>query len=272
MIEKTVAPNMFCRLASIVPAVIIVGATLAMFYSLRPSGYQQMPGKLEGRPLALINDLYPVQIKNGMATLDIPTFMKATKEIAQRKSPRAIADLLYLGQSNKIYLQLSEAEQQLYDQFLQDNRSFEQDMTVYLADHLQQYIEQVRALSLMFGDKAIEIALFDTRNPVRGVVYIKNPITGLRVDDAVSENLLRQIEQFETIANGHKKSVVQKLTLKDGRIVKVAMIPVYDQEYGLLAMIRIIIDTSRLDPEAFPDDVTGLLKGLGAMPGDDPAR
>ena len=222
-----------------------------------------MPEKIPGNTLSSMKDIYPVQIRNGVAVLDMPMFVKAIKDVEQRNSPRAISDLIYLGQVNKVYPLLSDAEQQLYDQFLRNNRSFEQDITVYQADHLQQYIGQANALHQMFGDKAIEISLFDTRNPVKSVIVVKNSITGLRVEDAANEEVMRQFENFSATAGNQKNPVVQKVALKDGRVVKWAMIPVYDHEYGLLAMIRISIDTSRLDPELFPAETSGLLNALG---------
>ena len=262
--KENLEPGIFCRFASIIPAVIIVGATLILFYSTRPAGYIQTAGKVTGELLSGMKDLNPVQIKNGVASLNVKAFVKALNEVDQRKSMRAVADLVYLGQANKVFLFLSEAEQKLYREFLRKHDMVEQDMTVYATTHLAQYIDMAEAIGKTFDHKAIEVALYDARNPVKSVIAVKNSITGIRVDDPANEDLVQLFEGLATAALNSKKLVVQKITTKDGRILKSTKIPVCDLEYGLTAVISINIDTSQLDPELYPEEAAGLLQAIGA--------
>ena len=267
MADKVVTPEILWKFASIVPAAIIVGATLLLFNANRLGASEQTGGKLPGALLSAMKDIYPVQIQKGVATLDLAVFVKALKEVEQRNSQRAIADLVYLGQTNKVYPLLPETDQKLYDQFLRQNRAVEQDMTVYMTNHLKQQIVLAEALGKTFESKVIEVTLYDARNPVRSVVVVKNAIAGLRADDPANEDLIRYFENVSTTSPNESTLVAQKQTLKDGRKVKTTMIPFYDEEYGLTSVIGITIDTSRLDPELYPEDAVSLVKSLGLSSG-----
>ena len=256
--------NHLRKLIAIVPAIIIVGLTLFVFYSVPrvgPSENVQLPGI----PLAAIEDLYPVQVdKTGGLSLDVAVFVKALTQLDHRHSPRAIADLIYFGQANNVSLMLSDNEKKLYADFLNKHPFAEDDVARYMDKHLQQYIDIVTSMGKTFTGTGVEIVLHDMRNPLKAIIAIKNPISGRRVGDPTTNFGLQMIKSYTSVPYGQPSLVAYPLKLKDGRAIKSTTIPVYDEEYGLIATICINIDISHLDPEVFPVETAAFLKAFRA--------
>ena len=250
------------KLTAIMPAIIIVGLTLFVFYSApREESTIQLPGM----PLAAMDDIYPVrEDKMGGVTLDLGVFVLAINQLDQRHSPRAVSDLIYLGQANNISLMLSDKEKKLYAAFLKSHQFAEVDTARYVDKHLQQYVDTVAAMGKSFAGTGVEIVLHDMRNPFKSIIAIQNPISGRRVGDSATKSGLRMIKLYGTQVDVQPSLVAFPQNLKDGRTVKTTTIPIYDSVYGLVALICINIDISHLDPELFPIESAAFLKAIRA--------
>lgn len=94
------------RLASVfVPGVLIAAISLYVL-GFRPPQSPD-PKVLPGKALAAYDDLYPIRADDtGSVYLDRELFVKAVNYLSDHPSPRAIADLIYLGNSNNVTLLL----------------------------------------------------------------------------------------------------------------------------------------------------------------------
>jgi predicted transcriptional regulator YheO len=203
---------------------------------------------LPGKALASYPNLYPItNDQEGNLTLDISIFMDAVNYLLENKNPRASADLLYLGQSNNVNLLLSSSEKQryamLHDHF--DYSEFEL-INQYRNDLFQVYRDIVNGIGQTFTGTAIEIVLHDTRNPLKSIVAIQNPISGRRLGDSNTNFGLELIKDYSIIRHPSSSYISYELTLKDGREIKSSTIPLYNKRYGLIGFICLNIDTSRL--------------------------
>ena len=238
------------RLASVfVPALLITAvSTYVLTYRMPvPSD----PKVLPGRALAAYDELYPIRAdKGGSLYLDRDRFIKAIDYFSENASPRAIADLIYLGSSNNVtllldpnsrakYLRLAEGPE--YRALAEIDRDKDRILHIYR--------DIVNGVGMTFAGTPIETVLHDTRNPLRSVVAVQNPISGRRIGDANTNFGLQLIKNYsEGKGEGHGAPFVSyPLTLKDGRQIKSTTIPIFHEVYGLVAFICINVDISRLD-------------------------
>lgn len=100
--------NYKALLSVIVPALLIVSLSVYVLgFRAKPSEEAKV---LLGKPLAAYDELYPIGVnENGSLQLDKEKFEKAVDFLTANPSPRAIADLIYLGNSNHVTLLLSDA-------------------------------------------------------------------------------------------------------------------------------------------------------------------
>jgi predicted transcriptional regulator YheO len=203
---------------------------------------------LPGKALASYPNLYPITYdQEGNLSLDISIFMDAINYLLNNKDPRAAADLLYLGQSNNVNLLLSSSEKlryaMLHDHF--DYSEFEM-INEYRNNIFHIYRDIVNGIGQTFTGTGIEIVLHDTRNPLKSIVAIQNPISGRRLGDSNTNFGLELIKDYSILRHPGSSYINYELTMKDGRQVKSSTIPLYDKRYGLIGFICLNIDISRL--------------------------
>jgi predicted transcriptional regulator YheO len=204
---------------------------------------------LPGRALASYSNFYPINHgPKGNLILDIPIFMEAIDYFIENNDPRASADLLYLGQSNNINLLLNNNEKQryslLHDRF--DYAEFEL-INEHRNNLFSVYRDIVNGIGQTFSGTGIEIVLHDTRNPLKSIVAIQNPISGRRLGDSNTNFGLALIKDYSIIRNPRSSYISYELNLKDGRKVKSSTIPLYNKRYGLIGFICLNIDISGLE-------------------------
>lgn len=206
-------------LSVIVPAVLIAALTVYVM-GYRPSP-NEAPSVLPGKPLAAFDDLYPIRAnESGGLYLDKERFVAAVEHFSRNPSPHAIADIIYLGNANNVQLMLSEPEKALYQKLA------EQPDYVSLREVNRQkdrvfsaYKDIVNGIGQTFAGTPIEIVLHDTRNPLKSIVAIQNPISGRRLGDTNTNfgiQLIKNYSQSEGPGQG-AAFVAYGLTLKDGR-------------------------------------------------------
>ncbi|MBL8483417.1 MAG: hypothetical protein JNJ60_14565 [Rhodocyclaceae bacterium] len=101
------AVNIKVLLSAIVPALFFAALSIYAFgYHAKPVGDEKA---LPGKPLAAYDEYYPIRANpNGLLYLDKERFEKAVEYFSGNASPRAAADLIYLGNSNHVELMLDE--------------------------------------------------------------------------------------------------------------------------------------------------------------------
>ena len=253
------------RLVTLVPAVIIVGLTLFIFFSQSEEA-PSIQGSLPGEPLSVFEDLYPVRLDAaGNVTLDLDKFSKALVEVEKKQSPRAAADLIYFGQANNISLMLSDKDKASYGNFIRNHLYAESNAQRFQDQHFQPYRDIVNGIGQTFAGTGIEVVLHDMRNPLKAIIAIQNPISGRRVGDPTTNFGLRMIKNYSLVDHGQSSLVSYGLKLKDGRDVKSTTIPIYDRVYGMIGAICINIDITNLDPNKNPAEVAAFINLFKAI-------
>ena len=257
------------RLASVlVPGVLIAGISFYVLGFRAPafSEHKVLPGKA----LVAYDELYPIRADDvGALYLDKELFVQAVNFLSANPSPRAIADLIYLGNSNNVTLLLDAATKAKY---LALTRRSDYAPLAHVDREkdrlLQSYVDIVNGIGQTFAGTPIEIVLHDTRNPLRSVVVVQNPISGRRLGDTNTNFGIQLIKNYSHgEGNGRGASFVNyALTLKDGRQVKSTTIPIFHETYGLIGFVCINIDISKLDNKnaAYVDHFVDHLKATVA--------
>ena len=237
--------------STFVPALLIVIVTVYAL-ALKPS-LTEPRGRLPGQPLAAFSDIYPVRADSeGHLYLDKDRFVKAIDHLTSSPSPKAIADLVYLGQANNVTLLLDEKEKSAYSK-LMDHPAFT-EMRINLEQINRQrdqllivYKDIVDGIGQTFSGAGIEIVLHDTRDPLHSIVALQNPISGRRLGDTNTNFGLELIKDYSLVDKRGSNFVAYPLKLKDGRNVKSTTIPLFDDTFGLVGFICLNVDVSRLD-------------------------
>lgn len=237
-------------LTTVLPALLIVALTGYIFTDMEKGSVSDL-GALPGDPLAAYTDIYPIKVlEGGRLTLDKDIFMKAVDFLSKNHSPKAIADLIYVGQSNNISLLLNQNEQHRYKKLL--NLPVYKDLQA-INEHrnkmFQVYRDIVNGIGKTFAGTRMEIVLHDTRNPLQSVVAIQNPISGRRLGDSTTNFGIELIKDYSVVRNRGTNYVSYPLKLKDGRNIKSSTIPLYDDTHGLIGFICLNVDISSLEKQ-----------------------
>jgi hypothetical protein len=239
------------RLATVfVPALLIAAISIYVLGYRAPANPD--PKVLPGRALAAYDDLYPIRADEaGALYLDRERFTKAVDYLTEHPSPRAIADLIYLGNSNNVTLMLDGATKAKYLLLSQQPDYAALGEVDREKDRIfQSYRDIVNGMGQTFAGTPIEIVLHDTRNPLRSIIAVQNPISGRRLGDTNTNfgiQLIRNYSYGEGQGQGRGGSFISyDLALKDGRAVKSTTIPIFHDVYGLIGFICINIDISKL--------------------------
>jgi len=240
--------NYKALLSVVVPALLI--ASLSVYVLGFRAKSSEEAKVLLGKPLAAFDELYPIGVnENGSLHLDKEKFEKAVDFLTTNPSSRAIADLIYLGNSNHVTLLLSDAAKNKYTSL----STLPDYAAVAEADAqkdklLQTYKDIVNGIGQTFSGTPIEIVLHDTRNPLVSIVAVQNPISGRRLGDPNTNFGIQLIKNYSQTERGSGQAYVSYgLTLKDGRPIKSTTIPLFNNTYGLIGFICINIDISKMD-------------------------
>lgn len=236
-------------LATIVPSLLIAALTIYVI-GFRPQT-AEAPSVLPGKPLAAFEEFYPIRAtETGALYLDKDRFVAAIDYFSKNPNPHAIADLLYLGQSNNVTLMLPDASKAAYNK-LSEQPDYESLKEVNRQKDriFQAYKDIVNGIGQTFAGTPIEIVLHDTRNPMKSIVALQNPISGRRLGDTNTNFGIQLIKNYsQTEGRGQGSSFVSYgLTLKDGRKIKSTTVPIFHDTYGLVGFICLNIDISKMD-------------------------
>lgn len=257
-------------LVGIIPAVLTFITTIYVTHTSAPEVSAREKGAENssiGRPLAAHEELYPVVAdSNGQLTMDINRFIACVRRFLVEKNPRACADLIYLGESNNVALSLSETERALYYELIEQSGWEELQQAETHKDLLfQVYRDIVSGIGETFSHTPIEIVLHDTRNPLRSIVAVKNPISGRRIGDPITNFGLELIKSFSTKNWRGSNFVSYPLTLSDGRSIKSTTIPLFHNTYGLVGFVCVNFDISQLLESLKGDDYQPLLLFVSSL-------
>lgn len=240
----------FKRLLSVLVPAILIAALSVYVLGFRAKQLDE-PKVLLGKPLAAYDDLYPIRAnETGSLFLDKERFEKAVDFLTKNPSPRAIADLIYLGKSNHVTLMLGDVAKnkfvklsELPDYAIVAEADQQKDRI------LQTYKDIVNGIGQTFAGTPIEIVLHDTRNPMKSIVAVQNPISGRRLGDPNTNFGIQLIKNYSNVdGRGQSSSFVSyPLSLKDGRAVKSTTVPLFNETYGLIGFICINVDVSKMD-------------------------
>lgn len=249
-----------------IPAILLAILAIFLLNKSYTGGSDIQPiGTLAGKPLAAYAELYPVEAdSNGMLVLNPHKFIAAVDYLTNSPSPKAIADLIYIGQANNVALALNEKEKEKYSKLLNIKayRSLLSNDSQQ-SEVLQTYKQIVNGVGETFEGMPIEIVLHDTRDPIHSIVAVQNPISGRKLGGANSNFGVELIKNYSTVNAEAANFVSYPLKLKDGRDVKSTTIPIFDKRFGLVALLCINIDISKLeknDPKAVQSLVTALIQ------------
>jgi predicted transcriptional regulator YheO len=239
----------------LVPGILIIGLTLyaVSFRSPTPVELKVLPGKA----LAAYEELYPIRADaNGALYLDKDRFSKAVDYLTSHPSPRAIADLLYLGNSNNVTLLLDQQSKTRYIYLTELPEYVSLPEVDRQKDKIfQTYKDIVNGVGATLAGTPVEIVLHDTRNPLRSIVAVQNSISGRKIGDTNTNFGVQLIKNY-SLGEGQGQGVAfvsYPLTLKDGRAVKSTTIPLFHEVYGLVGFICINIDISKMDKMKNPE-------------------
>ncbi len=229
-----------------VPAILVAVVT---FYVFNQQTAQVNSKGLPGRPLASYEDIYPVRADaNNALFLDKERFVKAVHALTNRASPRAIADLIYLGNANHVQLWLDVETRRLYEDLsTQPSFSILADVNRQRDQLLQPYKDIVNGIGATFAGTPIEIVLHDTRDPMHSIVAVQNTITGRKIGDTNTNFGVQLIKSYSATNSTANPFVSYELHTKDGRRVKSSTVPIFNSVYGLIGFICINIDLSKID-------------------------
>lgn len=231
-----------------IPAILVAVVTLYIF---NQRVAQDVPKVLPGRPLASYEEIYPIQADtNNVLFIDRDRFTMAVHKLADKGSPRAIADLIYLGNANHVQLWLDAETRQIYED-LSTQPAFANlaDVNKQRDQLLQPYKDIVNGIGLTFSGTPFEIVLHDTRDPMHSVVAVQNTITGRRLGDTNTNFGVQLIKSYSATNSTVNPFVSYQLRTKDGRPVKSSTVPIFSPVYGLIGFICINIDLSKVDPK-----------------------
>ena len=234
------------------PALLIVVVCLYVF-SFRPENSPELKF-FPGSALANHDDLYPVRTDvNGYLYLDREVFVNAVNYFTNNPSPRAIADLIYMGNSNNVTLLLDSTTKFKYKLLSKkSDYKFAEKINQEKDNLLQPYVDIVNGIGQTFSGTPIEIVLYDTRNPLRSILALQNPISGRRIGDTNTNFGIQLIKNFSAI-EGKGEGMLKEASfvsyphvLKDGRKIKSTTVPIFHPPYGLIGFICLNIDISKM--------------------------
>lgn len=254
------------KISAVILGALLLTVLTAVAYSYNNKGAivsDTSARALSGKPLAAFDTLYPIVIDNhGQTQLDKERFVNAIGFLKINPSEQAIADLIYLGQQNNITITLSPEEKSDYQSLTKKLSSEDLNRIINKRDALfQTYKDIVDGVGQTFAGSGVEIVLHDTRNPIKSIVALQNPISGRQLGHPNTNFGVQLIKDYSAVNMRGTSYISYPLTLKDGRAVKSTTIPIFDERYGLIGLICINIDISRIK-DMNPDAVRSFVRAV----------
>ena len=233
----------------VLPAICITALNVFILTTQRLPPHE--PSVITGEPLAFFSDLYPVYWDGYDLQLDTQRFVDAIHHFNQHPSKKAASDLMYLGQSNNVALQLSDEERSAYHAFLENHIDHHtQILEIYRDRVFEMLSDVVDGIGETFSGTGIEIVLHDTRNPLQSIQAIQNPISGRRLLDPTTNFGVELIKMYSAVNRKASNFVSYELTMGDGRTIKSTTVPLYDRYVGLIGFVCLNIDIDQLNHPA----------------------
>ncbi|MGB2956121.1 MAG: protein kinase [Anaerolineales bacterium] len=238
--------KLYLVLAAVVPA-LLVFLFMSYYYSKKPVDDADVNISLaiSGKPLASYS-FYPISVsEEGFPYIDKVLFMDAVNMLRENPDARAVADLIYLERKQNITLQLSDSDKRLFQALVSE---------VPIPDVVQQeaYIDRlfsaykqiVNGIGQTFAGTPIEIVLHDSRDPMRSIQAIQNPISGRQLYQSTTNFGIEMIKWYAIHTQQGSNFISYNLKLADGTPIKSTTIPLYDPDYGYLGSICVNIRIS----------------------------
>lgn len=230
----------------LVPALLIVFVTLYLLGAKNKIESDDSP--LSGMPLVSYSELYPVLAdENAKLYLDKDLYMKAVSFFIENPSPKAISDLIYLGQTNLIFNKMSGSEKVLYQKLLDKNPTGTESINREKDELFKTYIDIVNGIGKTLAGTDFEIVIHDTRNPIQSIIAIQNSVTGRQIGSPNSNFGLQLIKNYAFLDKESGSFIGYPLVLANGTKIKSTTIPLFNKKYGLIGFICVNISISKFD-------------------------
>ena len=210
----------------------------------------------ENKPLAFY-EFYPVISTEGRLSLDRAKINDAITNLSTSiVNDRASSELIRLIEENSASFLIDSENNKAAAKLAK--RAYHPESDNH--ELLRTFKSVVKGIGQTISGTPIEIVLHDTRNPLKSVIAIENPITGRRLYDQNTNFGLELIKKYSKSNIKNTNIVSYPITLKDGRVIKATTIPIYDNG-ELIAFICINIDTSRIN-KSNPFELQTLIDSL----------
>jgi len=186
---------------------------------------------------------YPFVVDaNNFPQFDLERFKAATSYFLKNYDYKAAQQLIHIGEQNNVrYFILGEdlePYKKLFskydgDQILDDNIKF-----------LENYKRIVKLIGRTFRNMGIEILLHNLVNPSKSLIALENPVTGRAIEDGTTSLVL----DLKMRSLMHQDKLNYELNL-GARKFKCTTIPIFREEYGLIAAVCINIDVNYITEE-----------------------
>ena len=193
-------------------------------------------------------EFYPFGLdENKVLHFDADKFGQGVKHLLRHRDKRAARQLIIVGQQNAV-------DQALTGEALARYRRF---YAKYAGDRvlddtarwLENYRRIVRLIGESFPDTGIEILLHNLSNPSTALHHLENNVTGRKVG-APATNLVHDLKKRGLV---NEDKLNYELNIGSRRF-KCTTIPIYREEYGLVAAICINVDYNYLDQQVRNDE------------------
>ncbi len=238
--------KLFIAIVAILPA-LITFLLVSNYYTRKAlkTDSANLKPTLSGRPLASYR-FYPLAVSpEGSAYIDKDLFMDAVNSLRENPDARAVADLIYLERKNNFTLQLGESDRKLFQDLVEEVPVPDAtDQEKYIDRLFIVYKQIVDGIGQTFAGTPIEIVLHDTRNPMRSIQALQNPISGRQLYQPTTNFGIELTRWYAKHPQQGSNFISYNLALADGTPIKSSTIPLYDPEYGLLGSICLNIRIS----------------------------
>lgn len=250
----------------LLPALLVVGITLYLL-SLSGLNYRN-DDPLEGKPLIAYPAYYPIESnKKSMLYLDKNKFIAACDYFTLHPNPKAIADLIYLGQANDIASLLEGKESKCYQDLMLSSPFVDpKSITEEKGRIFQNYIDIANAIAVTTYGTDAEIVVYDVRNPLRSVVLSENSLAGpTQIGTAISPFGLKVIKNYALYERTGSSFTSFLLTGDGDKKLKSTVIPLFNKRYGLVGLMWINIDITKFGKSVNSPEVKVFLQNYAKV-------